>query len=173
MNGIREKKRLRKRICEHCKEFYLPDYRNRYHQCYCSKPECRLASKKASQRKWLGSDKGDGYFKGSWNVEHVQQWRKAHPGYWKRKQSHKKDALQEDCFSQLESNQGDTGKLKKDTLQDVCSSQLPLLLGLIAILTGNTLQDDIAKTSRRFIDLGHDILGTHSHLPEQGGTHND
>lgn len=173
MNGIKKKHRLRKRICRHCKELYLPDYRNRYHQCYCSKPECRLASKKASQSKWLNSDKGAGYFKGSRNVEHVQQWRKAHPGYWRRNRSTKKDALQEDCYSQLQSNQGDTGKIKKDALQDVCSSQVPLLLGLIANLTGNTLQDDIVKTSRRFIDLGNDILREHSHSPVKGGTHND
>ena len=169
MNSISKKKRLRKRICKHCKELYLPDYRNRYHQGYCSKAECRLASKKASQYKWLNSDKGAGYFKGSGNVEHVKQWRKAHPGYWKRNRSHDKNALQEDCFSQLESNQGDTCKLKKDTLQDICSSQVPLLLGVIAILTGNTLQDDIAETTRRFINLGYDILGMHSNSPKKGG----
>lgn len=167
MNSIGKKKRLRKRICQHCKELYLPDYRNRHHQRYCYKPECRLASKKASQQKWLDSNKGAGYFQGSRNVEHVKQWRKAHPGYWKRNMSNKKNALQEDCFSQHKSNQGDTCKLKKDALQDICSSQLPLLLGVIANLTGNTLQDDIAKTSRRFINLGYDILGMHSNSPEK------
>ena len=169
MNVIRRKQRLRRRICRHCKELYLPDYRNRYHQRYRSKPACRLASKKAFQRRWLNSDKGAGYFKGLRNVEHVQQWRKAHTGYWKRNRSAKKDALQEDCFSQPESNQGDTDKLKKDALQDVCSSQLPLLLGVIAVLTGNTLQDDIAEASGRFIDSGNDILREHSYSPAKGG----
>ncbi|RLG34004.1 hypothetical protein DRN98_03160, partial [Methanosarcinales archaeon] len=115
------------------------------------------------------SDKGAGYFKGLRNVEYVRQWRKAHPGYWKRNRSAKKDALQEDCFSQPESNQGDTDKLKKDALQDVCSSQLPLLLGVIAVLTGNTLQDDIAEASGRFIDSGNDILREHSYSPAKGG----
>lgn len=168
MNILRKKKRLRKRICKNCKELYLPDYRNRYHQRYCSKSKCRLASKKASQQKWLCSEKGRGYFQGPSNVEHVQQWRKEHPGYWKKDMSKVKNALQDDCISQPALNQGDTYKLKKDTLQDICSSQLPLLVGVISILTGNTLQDDIVETSRRFINLGYDILRMHSNSPKKG-----
>jgi len=168
MKVIGKKQRLRKRICKHCKELYLPDYRNRYHQHYCSKPACRHASKKSSQQKWLISDKGAGYFQGDKNVEHVKQWRKVHPGYWKRNRPKVENALQEDCFSQLKSNQADTCKLNKNALQDVCSSQLPLLLGVIAVLTGNTLQDDIAKTSQRFINLGYDIMGTISNSHKKG-----
>jgi len=126
MNVIRNKQRLRRRICRHCKELYLPDYRNRYHQRYRSKPACRLASKKAFQRRWLNSDKGAGYFKGLRNVGHVQQWRKAHPGYWKRNRSTRKNALQENCFSQPESNQGDTDKLKPALLIIDESGYLPV-----------------------------------------------
>ena len=78
------RRRARPRKCLCCKELYTPDPRSRWHQKYCSKPQCRQASKRASQRRWLSSDKGAGYFQGSDNVARVQQWRKAHPGYWKR-----------------------------------------------------------------------------------------
>ena len=159
MKTIRKKKRLRKRICRNCEEYYLPDYRNIYHQHYCNKSACRLASKKASQQKWLSSSKGSGYFQGSSNVAHVQQWRKTHPGYWKRKRSTSQSALQDDCFSQRTINQSDRDDLRNTALQDICSSQLPLLLGVISVLTGTTLQDEIARTTYRFIDLGYDIMG--------------
>ena len=149
----------RKRKCFHCKELYYADYRNRWHQCYCSKPECRLASKNAAQERYLSSEKGKGYFQGPENVARVQKWRAAHPGYWKGKGHKDQNALPDVCSSQSSSNQSDTNKLAYNSLQDICSSQLALLIGLIASLTGNALQDDIAETSRRFINLGEDILG--------------
>jgi hypothetical protein len=43
--------------------------------------------------------------------------------------------------------------------------QPALIIGLIANLTGSTLQDDIAATSRRFIDFGRDILGKAMPIP--------
>lgn len=153
------KKRHRRRKCLHCNELYFPDYRNLRHQRYCSKPQCRAASKKASQQKYLASDKGCGYFTGEINVKRVQDWRKSHPQYWNRQPKKTSEALQDDCSSQRTINQSDMGKLKNNALQDICSSQLPFLLGLISTLTGTALQDDIAEISRRFINLGHDILG--------------
>lgn len=159
MYSQRKKKHRRKRNCRHCKELYLPDIRNRHHQRYCSKPECRKASKKASQQRWASSEKGWDYFKNPDNTLRVKQWREAHPGYWKREGRKTKNALQDVLPSQLQSNHSDTTKLAADTLQDVYYSQLSLLIGLIASLTGNALQDNIAETSRRFINLGQDILG--------------
>ena len=52
----------RKRQCRCCKDIFIPDYRNAKKQAYCSKPECRKASKSASQRRW--SKKNPDYFKG-------------------------------------------------------------------------------------------------------------
>jgi hypothetical protein len=159
MKPYKKKRYHRKRKCLNCKELFTPDYRNVYHQEYCRKPDCRYASKKASQAKWLSSDKGSGYFKGAQNVLHVQKWRKKNPGYWRKKSSVVKNALQEDCFSQSVKNQGDTADLTARTLQDLCSLQVPLLLGLISNLTGDALQDNICHSIRNFIHLGHDILG--------------
>lgn len=159
MKTFRAAKRRRKRKCLNCKELFLPDYRNLRHQRYCSKSECRAASKKASQQRYLASEKGLGSFQGMANVDRVRRWRKAHPGYWKRKVVITQNALQDDCSSQLTSNQSDRQSLTINALQDICFTQPALLIGLIASLTGNALQDDIAETSRRFINLGHDILG--------------
>ena len=42
-----------RRKCRCCSEFFLPDYRNQDRQHYCAKPDCRHASKQASQQRWL------------------------------------------------------------------------------------------------------------------------
>jgi hypothetical protein len=151
------------RRCKHCKELYRTDIRNRRHQKYCDKTECRRASKKAAQERWLRSEKGWGYFRGRENVERVRQWREAHPGYCKRKAA--KSSLQDFSITQPIDIQGDLGAdsstsaLVTSPLQDLCTSQPALLIGLIANLTGSALQDDIVKTTRLFICSGMDILG--------------
>jgi hypothetical protein len=155
--------RAERRKCLCCKGYFTPDRRNRHHQQYCSKPGCRLASKKASQQKWRSSSKGADYFTGQWNVTRVQQWRREHPGYWKNTASKHFKPLQDVLNSQETDNKGVTNVrdiLKHDTLQDVLFPQPALFVGLIASLTGSTLQDDIAKSTRRFIDCGRDILCT-------------
>lgn len=65
-------KRITQRRCRCCKEFFSADYRNAQTQLYCGKPECRKASKKASQRLW--TLKNPGHFKGGEHIERVQQW---------------------------------------------------------------------------------------------------
>jgi hypothetical protein len=152
-------KRRRKRKCLNCNEDYYADYRNLRHQRYCSKPDCRKASKRASQQRYLASEKGRDYFTGPENVTRVRQWREVHPGYWKRKAIVSHHTLQDDCSLQPDKNQSDMGKLHNNALQDVCFTQPALLIGVIASLTGNALQDDIVTSLRRFIDLGNDILG--------------
>lgn len=152
------KLRNRKRKCFHCKGLFVADYRNRKRQKYCSKPECRQASKRASQRKWVTSRKGNNYFKGPYNVLRVQEWRKANSGYWRKKSSDCEKPLQDSLPSQSTLNQSDRDSSGRNALQDICSLQLPLLLGLISHLTGHTLQDNIEESTRRIIDLGEDIL---------------
>jgi len=138
---------------------YYPDPRNRYHQKYCSRPECRQASKKASQQRWLSSEKGRGYFSGPENIARVQQWRAAHPGYWKKAATKQSAALQDIMSREVADIQEDVNILNTAVLQDIYSMQPALLIGLIACLTDSTLQDDIAQTTRRFIISGQDILG--------------
>jgi len=145
------------RKCKHCGDFFSPDPRNRHHQQFCSKPQCKKASKAQSQRRWLKKPENRNYFRGSDNVKRVQQWRKEHPGYW-RKASSQNNALQEI----LSENDKRKQKVKYDfaetALQDLLPMQSDVFIGLIANLTGTALQDDIAITLGRMQQLGRDIL---------------
>ena len=151
-----------RRRCKHCRELFVADVRNRRHQKYCEESECRDASKNAAQKRWLGSEKGQGYFCGPESVERVRQWRAANPGYGRR--GTPKSALQDLSTSQVIDIQGaitadsSASALVTNPLQDLMASQPALLIGLIACLTGS-LQDDIEETTRRLICCGRDILG--------------
>lgn len=163
VTSTRTRGRSRKQKCLYCKGYFIPDPRNKHHQKYCSKPNCRQASKKVSQQHWLTSSKGVGYFSGSYNVTRVQKWRQEHPGYWKNTVSRRSEPLQDVLNLQVADIKEDTNirdLLPHGTLQDLSFLQPALFIGLIASLTGSTLQDDIAKTTRRFIDSGRDILST-------------
>ena len=79
MSGIKRKK------CCHCNQLFVPDHRNKSRQRYCKKPECRKASKADSQKRWCQKPENIDYFHGPHNVERVQRWREANPGYSRRK----------------------------------------------------------------------------------------
>ena len=151
-------RRIRKRKCRNCGEFFLPDYRNVNRQKYCQKDECKKVSKAASQKRSLAKPENRDYFKGEENVRRVQSWREEHPGYAKRKPPGSPKALQDPCLSNTEQNQDDRSTLIDRALQDFCSPKGLLLLGLIATLTDCTLQDDIAAAALKMKQLGQDIL---------------
>ena len=150
--------RCRQRKCGHCGQLYEPDPRNGYHQRYCSQPACRQASKTASQRRWRASPKGRDYFCGSANVLRVHAWRKAHPGYWRRRRK-KPSALQDHCLPQALVPPKDKPSLTPGALQDVIQTQGLTLLGLVAQLTGSALQENIVGATHRLILLGQQIQG--------------
>lgn len=149
-------KKPRKRKCRHCHLFFHPDPRNAKKQRYCFRPECRKASKAASQKKWLSKPKNRDYFRGAVNVLRVQEWRRCNPGYWKRHGINK--PLQD--YSKAETTKGPevTEQLARNALQDLLSAQDTVFLGLLAQLSGSALQDDIVITGRRLQQLGQDIL---------------
>lgn len=147
----------RRRKCLHCGELFCPDPRNRHHQRYCSKAPCRRASKAASQRRWLAKAENRDYFRGAANLARVRAWRAQHPGYWRR-EPHSGAALQEDCSAQAIAQTGKSAALGGFALQDLLCTQPAVLIGLIANLTGSALQEDIARTARRFQQLGQDIV---------------
>ena len=137
----------------------MPDARTRDRQKYCSKAECKGASKAQRQRRWLSKPENRDYFRGPENVRRVEQWRKAHPKYWQRKRVVDEDALQEDLATEDLEDQGDNSELSISALQDDCLVQPALVVGLIANLTGSALQDDIAIAVRRIHAYGQRILG--------------
>ena len=148
-----------RRKCRCCNEFFLPDYRNGHHQIYCSKPPCRLASRRASQRRWLSQPSNRDYFRGGENVQRVHQWRKAHPGYWK-KRSAPPDMAQEPAPQPFEKSSPLVTQCQNSgTLQDVCFTVHPVFIGLISMITGITLQEDIVCTTHNLEARGRDILG--------------
>ena len=160
--------RQSKRQCKHCRVLFTPDPRNAKRQKFCSKPQCRKASKAASQTRWLEKPENKDYFRGPDNVRRVQQWRKAHPGYWRRKTGGNNLALQETLSEKTTEKPAVRNDFVQHALQDVLSAQPAVLIGLIAQLTGYALQDDIAMTARRLLQVGNDIL---NHPMHKGGRH--
>ena len=152
--------RPKRRKCRCCREFFFPDYRNAERQHYCGKPACRQARKRANQRRWRRTPFGRSYFRSAQNVERVRQWRKAHPGYWKRK-TPASAGIQVAAPQQLNPVQASCNvpPATPGTLQDFCLPQHPGFVGLIALITGRTLQADIVPIARRVVEQGQNILG--------------
>jgi hypothetical protein len=152
--------RLSRRKCRCCKIFFRPDYRNRNHQQYCSAPACRQASKEASQRRWRRTSFGRGYFRGDEEVRRVKEWRRAHPGYWKKQKSRwQRDQPPDSQGVSPEQRSRNVPPSDLRTLQDFCLTQDPAFVGLISMVTGSTLQEDIATTARNLLLRGQNILG--------------
>src|ERR1700741_78566 len=124
-----------RRKCLCCKEFYRPDRRNLRYQRSCSKPSCRKESKAQSQRRWQQRPENQNYFRGPENSRRVKEWRKRHPGYWRK-----------------------SGTPVQVPLQEVLLMQPAVVVGLISMMTGNSLQEDIVATARVLLRKGQDIL---------------
>lgn len=162
-------KRQRQRKCLGCGRLFRPDPRNVRHQRYCSSPACRQASKAASQRRWLSQPENRDYFRGAEQVARVQRWRAGHPGYWRHPGAPAADALQDDCRTQSIEIKEKSAFLVGDALQEALSAQPAVLIGLIAHLTDSALQEDIARSTRRRLQLGQDILsGRRDHADQAG-----
>src|ERR1700674_707844 len=152
----------RKWLC--CANCFDLDHRTREHQRYCANAECRRASKAASQAAWLAQPQNGGYFRDSVHVARVQAWRAGHPGY-SRGKARPPAALQDPLITQLTEKteecpiRGEIPAAPSLTaLQDLLNAPTPVLAGLIAHLFEFTLQDDIALTTRRLVQLGHDVI---------------
>jgi hypothetical protein len=161
-----------KRKCPHCGIFFQPNPRNAKRQKFCSKPACRKAAKAASQKRWLQKPENRDYFHGPENVHRVQEWRRKHPGYARKKVPRAPDEqepLQDLLPVQATENKQIATTLPRESLQDLLPNHHLVLIGLIAHLTNSPLQDDIAFTARRLQQLGNDILNNPTQ--SKGATH--
>jgi hypothetical protein len=163
-----------RRKCRCCSRFFFPDYRNPQRQHYCQEPPCRRASKAASQKRWLRKPANRNYFRDAQNVARVQQWRKAHPGYWRKKpektaRSEPSQPIADQGFSPGQTS-CNVPASPLSTLQDFCLAKDPAFIGLISMVTGRTLPEDIAATARCVIDQGRNILGQVSPEPHHTKT---
>lgn len=150
----------RRRKCLSCRQVFSADYRNGHHQRYCSKPDCRKASKKASQGRWRRKPENRACDCGEARVIKVQAWRKRHPGYWKRKP--KPISAPQPTDSQWvnpEQRSRNATAAQISPLRDLCLEKNPVFVGLLSMVTGSTLRDDIAATSRQLVLMGENILG--------------
>ena len=151
-----------RRKCRHCKAFFQPEPRNRHHQRYCGRAECRRASKAASQRKWERQPENRDYYGGPEKAEKVRAWRAAHPGYWKRARE-SSAALPDILIAQAAEVKGKAASDGGAALPDVWTKQDPLLVGLIAHFTGVALPEDIAVVANRLVARGQALLGRTNH----------
>ncbi len=157
--------------CLHCNEIHCCDPRNRGRQRSCPAPACRRAAKALSQRRWLSRPENENYFRGADNCERVRQWRKAHPGYWRKKAPQSEGTLQDALNAGLGSQVIENETIEPRNLpgafqegcvplQEACLLQPALIVGLVSVLTGHALQEDIALSVRLLLDRGADILRT-------------
>lgn len=137
-----------KRKCPHCRRTFVPDPYNAHHQRHCGAPECRLASNRASSRKYRRRKQKET----SWcekEKQRVRKWRKTHPGYWKGKKTEKKlpELIGLRDFARGE-------KESKDLpLRDFVIFQHSCIKGLISHLTG-ALRDDIGSQLNMYYERG-------------------
>ena len=149
------------RECVHCKELFDPNVRNRWHQRFCTKTECRNASKADSRHRWSIKPENQHHFRGSVNVENVRRWRKANPGYWKRAKK-PESTLQDLVPIQPAEPQPLPPKTSPEPLQNLVAMQGPLLVGLISHLIDSPLQDLVEQTTLVLIAKGRTILDLRS-----------
>lgn len=153
--------------CCHCGIWFRPHPRNVNRQRFCSKAECRAASKKASQQKWTRNNPD--YFRGNVHVRRVRDWRRKHPGYWKAQEggalAGPSDALQDILMSQGFGSE--EVKLFRNCLrdefsrplQDILIAQQSALVGLVSMVSGEALQDNIALILTSCYERGQRIGG--------------
>lgn len=136
---------------------FIPEYRSAGRQRYCGRPECRKASRRESQRKWVQKAGNAAYHSGGTPVDRVKAWRAAHPGYWRRRAGVAEKtvrtrpelssllapfALQDPCLA----------------LQDSWNPHVTALIGLIAWVRGTALQNVIADDLHDIMFAGRAIL---------------
>lgn len=168
------------RKCLCCKGLFDPDPRNVNRQRYCANTDCRRASKHASQAAWLTKPQNIDYFRDPVHVARVQAWRAAHPDYSRAKPSKSANtpgaapALQEplipqviDCIEETPIHTEMPEPSTVAALQDILNTPTPVLAGLIAHLFDLTLQEDIASTTRRLVQMGHDLIDRSRHANHQ------
>ena len=158
--------------CLHCKELFVPNRRNWWHQKFCTKPECRKASKVESQRRWLSKPGNQDQFCGFANVERVRQWRAKTPGYWKRR-AKTSGTLQEVVPAQVPQPKEVAEKTSFPPLQDFVASQDPLVVGLISHLIDSPLQENVEPAILRLLQKGRSILDMRSGVKPKENTYAD
>jgi hypothetical protein len=161
------------RKCRYCRRSYVPDHRNRYHQRYCSRPECQQTSKRSSHRRWLRAPANRDYFCGPEHVRRVQRWRSHHPHYWRAQALGSSSQFQpQNTQKTVVAHRPEVRHQEPEggTLQDLCRLKSPQLMRLAAQLERGALQEDIAGFARDLITVGQCILERTTGRPEESAS---
>jgi hypothetical protein len=158
-SGALVSKSTHESICSRCNEPFFPDLRNRTRQRSCYRPECRKARKVKSHQLWLA--KNPNHFKGKSNVIRTQQWRVAHPKYWRRSKAKSKPAPLQDAAPSppTENHQVQPTPPLQDgvpPLQDSITRN-PLIIGIISHVFRCTLQDSLEVLINELIIKGTEL----------------
>jgi hypothetical protein len=131
---VRKNKRRR---CLHCRQLFHRHPRTRTQQKYCSAPTCRVASKKASQQRWLRKPENQDYFCGAQHVNRVQIWREKSPKY-RRESPLSGGLLQEMIIGQRIDGLEESATL---ALQEMIQPEVRESIDEIGLLRPSALQD--------------------------------
>ena len=136
---------------------FIPEPRAAGRQKFCRRSACREISHVTSQERWLKNKKGRAYHTGSVAVSRMQDWRKEHPQYWRRRAN--AAATVNRGPRDLPTVLADFFRKDScDALQDSWPPQVVALVGLIAWLRGDALQDTIAADLDEIMVAGNDLL---------------
>lgn len=157
----------KKRKCNNCHEYFIPDKYNYHSQEYCTKAECRRVSKINSRRKYRLKDENRTPKKLREESERVKKYQKKHPDYKKSKKSSKKNSETEvlrDIAPAETEVLRDIAQLKNEVLrieqlEQTITYYKHVTAGLTSVLTGDGLRDIISNHLDRYYDIG-------THLPE-------
>jgi len=152
-----------RRRCVVCRRWFVPDRRNAGRQKFCSEERCQQVRRLRSMAAWRLKPENRDHWQGSSEVERVRQWRREHPGYWRRCKSGRGEKGAEGTLRNVcgrREGRWTQGRIKVQggTLQNDWMPQDPLLVGLVATLVGRTLQNDIAEACRIMVAKGWGIL---------------
>jgi len=150
-------------VCCNCRKKFTLDKRNYVKQRYCNASECRKASKKYSQKKWL--KKNSNYFKGKENIKRVQDWRARNPKYWKRKNKNNIIHNKKEKAKREQKDISNIDNKSNNALQDILNSQNTKI-------SKDTNKKDkkktevveIANTNNKSNDALQDIMFTENYL---------
>ena len=128
-------------------------------QRFCHQDACKRASRALSQRQWLSKPQNRDYFTGPVNTERGRQWRKANPGYWRKRRAPQKNAQQDLIDTYLAYVEDVACSDSRTSLQDFIKAQTAIMVGFASILVGSAQQDEIANFLRSCLSRGGDVYG--------------
>lgn len=158
--------KVKKKKCNHCNSYFIPDKYNHHRQTYCFNTECRHASKIASRRKYRRADKNRTPKECKKESERVKRWQKEHPDY-KKAQKKAKIKSEESILRDIAPAQNlilrDIAQLKKEVslISDLHTTVVYykcVTAGLASVLSGDVLREIIGGQLDRYYDIGNRLL---------------